>query len=270
MDAGADEKRFEPRLPFPMRAVPITPGLKPWKIIDVSPGGAGMVGDMSPRDGDIIDIILTAPFLDRPGTALDVAASVEVVRHFASEDGQPEGIGVAWLSIVARGPVQAFRDFVRGILCISNGYIRQLPGENTWEYIFARAARPVSAGQIPLTTTSGTDPAKRGDVFKVTFPTVFETDKIKGGGFAIKVMTHALRIATKNQPPTPYSRIRIALKIGEQLLELSGTVGNVKAGQAEGQESRFDVQLSLGNNPGDLATYRRHIESLAAGSADKG
>lgn len=266
MDASQEEKRFEPRLPFPMRAIPIKPGLKPWKVVDVSPGGAAMIGDLSPKKGDMIDIILTAPFLERPGASLDVAASIEVVRRIVDDNDQPEGIGVAWLSIVARGPVSAFRDFVRGILCISNGYIRQLPGENTWEYIFARAAQPVIASEIPPTTMTGGESAKQGDVFKVTFPTVFETDKVKGGGFAIKVMTHALRIATKNSPPTPYSRIRIALKIGEQLLELAGTVGNVKAAQAEGQESRFDVQLSLGNNPGDLATYRRHIEQLAATS----
>ncbi len=264
MNAGYEEKRFEPRLPFPMRAVPITPGFKPWKVIDVSPGGAGMVGEMVPQVGELIDVILTAPFLDRPGASLDIAASIEVVRHMTAEDGLTGGFGVAWHSIVARGPVQAFRDFIRGILCISSGYIRQVPGDNTWEYTFARAARPISGAEILSTTVSGGESPRQGDVFKVTFPTVFETDKVKGGGFAIKVMTHAMRIATRNVPPSPYARIRIALKIGDQVLELAGTVGNVKVAQGEGQESRFDVQLSLGNNPGDLAVYRRHIEQLAA------
>ena len=265
MSAFEDEKRFEPRLPFPMRAVPITPGYKPWRIVDVSPGGAGMTGDLSPGKGEIIDVILTAPFLERPGAAIDVAASVEVVRQLTDENGGIEGIGIAWISIVSRGPVSTFRDFVRGILCIPSGYFRKLPGEDMWEYIFPRAAKPVTGTGIPPTVSTGAEQVKQPGVFKVTFPTVFETDKEKGGGFAIKVMTHAMRIATRNQPPAPYSRIRIALKIGEQVLELSGTVGNVKKA-TDGQESRFDVQLSLGNNPGDLATYRRHIEELAASS----
>jgi len=264
MEDLLDERRFEPRLPFPMRAVPITPGFRPWKVVDVSPGGAGMIGDLSPRRGEIIDVILTAPFLERPGATLQVAGTIEVVRQITSEDGKPVGIGVAWLNIVAKGPVTVFRDFIRGILCIPCGYFKQLPQEDTWEYIFERAAKPLPGTEIPSTTIGGGEAGRQPEVFKVTFPTVFQTDKVKGGGFAIKVMTHALRIATKNIPPVPYSRIKIALKIGEQVLELAGTVGNVKGAAAEGQESRFDVQLSLGNNPDDLAAYRRHIEQLAA------
>ncbi len=259
------DRRSEPRIPFPMWAVPKIAGAKPWKVIDVSPGGAALIGDTIIPEGAMLEVQLSAPFLERPGSKLEVLATVEVVRHIYTESDSPVGMGIAWLSAVARGPHAAFRDFLRGILCIESGFIQasELPDVN--EYVFSRSALPI-AGEVPVSPGQQPQQNSAPGAFQVTFPTIFQTDKLKGTGFAIKVMTHAMRIATKATPPDPYNRIKIGIKIGEDLLELAGTVGNVKKA-GEGQESRFDIQLSLGNNPGHLTAYRKHIEELAARNA---
>lgn len=276
---NAIEKRHEPRLPFPMRAVPLISGSSPWKVIDVSPGGAGLIGDASACKGDILTTRLTAPFLERPGATIEIVATLQVIRYIYSESNEIIGLGAAWLGLVARGPGSALRDFLRGILCISDGYIRNLSDENTWEYTFARAARssappetPVQESGTLIPTGVGRTPQDQERVPRLTtsihvmFPITFQTDKAKGSGFAVKVMDHAMRIATLDIPPAPYMRITTGIKIGEQVLELAGTVGNVKNAANPGAESRFDVQLSLGNNPNQLAAYRKHIEKLSASS----
>jgi hypothetical protein len=255
-----------------MWAVPTTPGGKPWKVIDVSSGGAALIGEFVVPEGTVMDILLSAPFLERTGSKLDVTATIEVVRHIYTESDTPVGMGVAWLHLRARGSDSAFRDFLRGILCLETGYIQTSESADECEYVFARSALPIVA-DVPPNGCQGDDSSKAPSAFpgafQCTFPTIFQTDRIKGTGFAIKVMTHAMRIATKGNPPEPYNRIKIGIKIGEDLLELAGTVGNVKKAAAEGQESRFDIQLSLGNNPGDLNAYRRHIEELARRTADR-
>lgn len=265
------DRRGETRLPFPMWAVPTEGSGKPWKVIDVSSGGAALIGDFVVPEGKLLDVILSAPFLERDGATLEVTACFEVVRHIFTESENPVGMGVAWLEISARGQAAAFREFLRGILCLEQGYIQSSDDGNAHEYIFARSAGPIK-GAVPnpdAVPGLATGSMRAGTALQVTFPTIFQTDKIKGTGFAIKVMTHAMRIATRATPPDPYNRVKIGIKIGEDLLELAGTVGNVKRAPVEGQESRFDIQLSLGNNPGHLTAYRHHIEELARKGSDR-
>ncbi|HOE81392.1 MAG TPA: PilZ domain-containing protein [Myxococcota bacterium] len=270
------ESRRNQRVPLKIKALPLEGGsTEPLETIEISAGGALFFGNPGVPAGSIIWIQLEPT----NNTGLPLNIQLRVVRLVQSPDGTVTGFGAQWIRIFSQDSIEPLQLFLKRTLSITSGFIQTVPAGGEFQgplylYVFpagyesapsSGAAEPVAQ---PQPKPSGTQ------AIFAEVPLTWSADGQEFEGRAVKMSTHAMRVATSANPPGTYKRISITLPTGGRgrnaWLTLEGTVATQRAPSQEGDSGVFDVTFTLGNTPDALNQYRILLERLSSPATPHG
>ena len=273
-----EERRIDPRFVFTMKAYPH--GDETGRVFetgDVSAGGAYFVGDPGVEAGSTMWLHLELDTkIQGRKNLYPLDAEVVLVRMTRSPDGVIQGFGARWLSVLCAGDLAPLQQFLKAVLSVSAGFVEahraQDNGDDvTYEFIFPRdgsareeVARPATRPPNVARPDAAISDGGRTGIY-VMIPVSVVTEDGEFEARAVKLLDHGMRLAAMDTPPEAYRRVTIKIPIKKDkdkssILALAGTVKAVRKGAGDNQ---FEVELSLGNDPEALASYRRILDQLS-------
>ena len=277
---------------------------------NVSAGGAYFVGDPGVPAGSSFWMRVELGSAPRGKESIfPLCLEVRVARLTRSGDGSVAGFGAEWRAAWAPDDATPLKEFLRRTLALASGYIEAIPaatadGRSSYLYVFPATGTPsvesatayeeqteLEAAPLPVKAPAVTTVSVEGGIdldvkatptldprsglaVYVAVPLTWSIDEGEFEGRAIKLTATGLRVATMAELPGSYRRITIHIPIRQRdksgTLALAGTVVTQRPPKGEGQESQFDIQLTLGNEPDSLQLYRRLLDRLSSMAAPVG
>ncbi len=306
MDKRSDERFPLAMKAFPL-AGPLEAVLE---TDNVSASGAYFVGDPGVPAGTSLWMRVELGSAQRGRESIfPMCMELRVARLSRSGDGSVAGFGAEWRAAWSADDATPLKEFLRRTLNLSSGYLEAIPaasgdGRPSYLYVFPQTGQisveaatayeeqteleaappPAKApAATPLTVEGGVDldgiaaptmDPRSGLAVYVAVPLTWSIDEGEFEGRAIKLTATGLRLATMADLPGSYRRITVHIPIRQRdksgSLALSGTVVTQRPPKGEGQESQFEIQLTLGNEPESLQLYRKLLDRLSSMAAPVG